>query len=41
MAHITTVIAQPQPPQQSAKPICNHCSYRMLCWQESTEDLDY
>jgi CRISPR-associated exonuclease Cas4 len=41
MARITTVIAQPQPPPQSAKPICKHCSYRMLCWQESTEDRDY
>ena len=41
IARITTVIAQPQPPPQSAKPICKHCSYRMLCWQESTEDRDY
>jgi len=41
IAHITAVIAQPQPPPQSAKPICKHCSYRMLCWQESTEDGDY
>src|SRR2546422_6181604 len=40
-AHIKTVIAQPQPPPPIAKPICKHCSYRMLCWQESTEDMDY
>ena len=39
--HIERVIAQPQPPMKVDKPICKHCAYRMLCWQESTEDWDY
>jgi CRISPR-associated exonuclease Cas4 len=38
---IKTVIAQSQPPAKTDKPLCKHCSYRMLCWGESTEDADY
>jgi len=38
---ITTIIVQPQPPEKVGKKICKHCSYRMLCWFESTEDRDY
>ncbi|RKZ35417.1 MAG: hypothetical protein DRQ41_15980 [Gammaproteobacteria bacterium] len=38
---ITTIIVQPQPPEKISKTICKHCSYRMLCWFESTEDRDY
>jgi len=38
---IKIVIAQPQPPQKSDKPLCKHCSYRLLCWKLSTEDEDY
>ena len=40
-ARIERVITQPQPPPKVHKPICKHCAYRMLCWQESTEDWDY
>jgi CRISPR-associated exonuclease Cas4 len=40
-ARIERVITQPQPPTKVDKPICKHCAYRMLCWQESTEDWDY
>jgi CRISPR-associated exonuclease Cas4 len=38
---IQQVITQPQPPPKVDKPICKHCAYRMLCWQQSTEDWDY
>jgi len=38
---IRTIIVEPQPPKKISKPICKHCSYRLLCWFESTEDRDY
>lgn len=38
---IVRVIEQPKPPAKVKKPLCAECSYRMVCWQESTEDGDY
>lgn len=38
---IIRVIQQPRPPAKQGKPLCAECSYRMVCWQQSTEDGDY
>jgi len=38
---IKQVITRTQPPRKQVLYLCTHCSYRMLCWQESTEDWDF
>lgn len=38
---IVAVIGLPGPPAKVGKPLCAECSYRMVCWQESTEDGDF
>lgn len=37
-AKIQHIIGQPKPPVKYERPICKGCSYRLLCWGESTED---
>lgn len=38
---IAAVVTRAVPPTKSEKPLCRQCSYRMVCWRESTEDGDY
>lgn len=33
-------VSEPLPPAKVLKPLCTACSYRLLCWGLSTEDLD-
>jgi CRISPR-associated exonuclease Cas4 len=40
LAHLREVLALPQPPAKSEKPVCRGCSYRLLCWGQSTDDED-
>lgn len=37
---IQQTVGQPTPPTKVLKPLCAACSYRLLCWGLSTEDLD-
>lgn len=38
---IKTAISDSHPPPKQLKSLCKHCSYRLLCWGESTQDGDY
>jgi predicted GIY-YIG superfamily endonuclease/CRISPR/Cas system-associated exonuclease Cas4 (RecB family) len=38
---IVEIIGLAVPPERIKKPLCGDCSYRMVCWQESTEDGDF
>ncbi|OUD13075.1 Dna2/Cas4 domain-containing protein [Thioflexithrix psekupsensis] len=38
---IKQVIACFSPPAKIEQPLCQNCSYRIVCWQKSTEDWDY
>lgn len=40
LARLRDVLALPQPPAKSDKPVCQGCSYRLLCWGKSTDDED-
>ncbi|MBX6396540.1 MAG: Dna2/Cas4 domain-containing protein [Alicyclobacillaceae bacterium] len=35
---LVSVIRQPRPPQKVEKPVCVGCSYRLLCWGQTTEE---
>lgn len=37
---IQETVSQRTPPVKVVKPLCTACSYRLLCWGLSTEDLD-
>ena len=37
---IHQTVSMPRPPTKVLKPLCAACSYRLLCWGLSTEDLD-
>lgn len=37
-SQIQHIINQSKPPAKQEKPICQGCSYRLLCWGISTED---
>lgn len=37
---IHKIVSLPTPPVKVLKPLCTACSYRLLCWGLSTEDLD-
>ena len=37
---VQAIIAAPDPPRSVARPICQGCSYRLLCWGQSTEEVD-
>jgi len=41
LERIKAVIGLSCPPPKELKSLCKHCSYRLLCWGESTEDGDY
>lgn len=41
LAQIESIVAQEIPPPPVRRPVCSGCSFRMLCWQESTEDSDF
>lgn len=38
---IAAIVKQETPPPPVQRPVCCGCSFRMLCWQESTEDSDF
>ena len=38
---IQTIIANTSPPQRVKQRLCSDCSYRILCWQRSTDDVDF
>ncbi|MCL6576735.1 Dna2/Cas4 domain-containing protein [Kyrpidia sp.] len=35
---LVSVLRQPRPPQKTEKPVCTGCSYRLLCWGQTTEE---
>lgn len=37
---ISRVVNEELPPKPELKPLCKHCSYRIVCWNQSTEDED-
>lgn len=39
-SRLREVIFLPHPPPKADKPVCQGCSYRLLCWGESTDDED-
>ncbi len=39
-SQIVAITTQTTPPPKLDKPVCSGCSYRLLCWGQSTEDLD-
>jgi len=38
---IRVVIAGASPPAKVKQRLCQDCSYRLLCWQRSTDDVDF
>lgn len=39
--HIQIIIAHAAPPKKVKQRLCQDCSYRILCWQRSTDDEDF
>ncbi len=39
--HIQIIIANAAPPEKVKQRLCQDCSYRILCWQSSTDDVDF
>lgn len=37
---IQEIVARPVPPNRENKPLCRECSYRILCWGLTTEDVN-
>jgi len=40
LTRLREVLALPQPPAKAEKSVCQGCSYRLLCWGQSTDDED-
>lgn len=40
LARLSDVLSQSRPPPMQEKAVCRGCSYRLLCWGQSTDDED-
>lgn len=40
LVQLREVLRLPRPPAKERKPVCQGCSYSLLCWRQSTDDED-